>query len=84
MEDKIKGMLAGEMMGDVLGHPYELGTMSKKIHEFTGYVDTQAKSYNRFTKKTKLSALGQWTDDTEMTFSLVYGMKKQKKIGKKY
>jgi ADP-ribosylglycohydrolase len=64
--DKIKGMLWGAILGDVLGSPYEFN----KTLPYSDKIIYQINRVNRFNVVTKMG-LGQATDDSEMTKTLL-------------
>jgi ADP-ribosylglycohydrolase len=76
MEDKIYGMMVGHCLGDVLGAPYEFGTLkralAKKSISFSPLVEHVASHFNMYTKTTRVAAVGQPTDDTEMAMAALH------------
>lgn len=64
--DKLEGMLAAHAVGDALGAPHEF-RVSK--YKYTGIVQYPALLKTQY-QGTKKSAVGQVTDDTEMTMAL--------------
>lgn len=69
MEDKIRGMFVGMVLGDALGAPHELKSNCKNV--YTGRMELQNRHYNRFTKTEYLHPVGSATDDTEMMLCLL-------------
>lgn len=65
--DRIRGMLAGVALGDTLGAPLEFKHNSDK--KYTGYIEFKT-TWNTRAGKKEL-AIGQFTDDTEMTLTLM-------------
>jgi ADP-ribosyl-[dinitrogen reductase] hydrolase len=78
IEDRIYGMIYGGALGDALGAPYEF---RKKMDSYTGILDTPIVRNNMY-QGVKKSAIGQITDDTEMTLALSYSLLKNKKYDK--
>lgn len=75
--DKIKGMIYGGMIGDALGAPYEFGKTKNKFLDFDGVINKPIVR-NSMYQGVKKSSIGQITDDSEMLFSLIYSMEKNK------
>lgn len=67
--DKLKGLLFGGALGDALGAPHEFRHL--KHHVYTGKLEYQAYTYNRFSKEKTYLDIGQVTDDTEMGICLM-------------
>lgn len=63
--DKITGMLAGVALGDALGTPHEFFS-----NDYTGKLEYKVKSKRRF-KEPLVGVVGQVSDDTEMTLTLL-------------
>ena len=66
--DRIKGMFAGAFLGDALGAPHEFKCNSKII--YTGKLEFEPFLNTRY-QGTKRLAVGQVTDDSEMTLTLL-------------
>ncbi len=62
--DKIRGMLIGGAIGDAIGAPHEHGTLP-----YTGILTDKVTYHSRF-HGWRTYALGQLTDDTEMTLTV--------------
>ena len=73
-QDKIRGMLTGHALGDALGHPHEFHCQTDK---YTGKLEYRAKHTSRF-QGTKYAAIGQCTDDTDMTMALCHSLINEK------
>jgi ADP-ribosylglycohydrolase len=71
--DLFKGSIYGSILGDVLGAPYEF-VKSVSLSEYTGIIKHKPIRYYRFTDTYKYSALGQFTDDTEMKLALMHSI----------
>lgn len=67
LQDKIEGMLAAHAVGDAIGAPHEF-KYSK--YSYTGKIQYPAEMRSQY-QPTKISAIGQVTDDTEMSFALI-------------
>ena len=67
--DKFKGAVAGVFIGDTLGAPHEFRT-SRPVREYTGLVQFETIVPSRF-HAPKTIPLGGYTDDTEMTLTLM-------------
>lgn len=67
--DRVRGMFATLALGDALGAPHEM-RRGAPLGQYTGEAYLSVVSYNRFTKKERRTAVGQVTDDTEMTLAL--------------
>src|SRR3990167_6684203 len=74
MEDKIKGMVIGSILGDALGFPHEFNTK----HTYTGKLEFQPIVRSRF-QGTKTYNIGQTSDDTDMSLILIHSLIKHKK-----
>ena len=68
--NKIHGMLVGVALGDALGHPHEFKYQHDK---YTGKLEYKGKHNSRWTG-TKYAAIGQYTDDTEMSLALAHSL----------
>ena len=70
--------LTGHILGDVLGSPYEFKHNARASDEYSRIIryEIEAKKYKGNEKK--YGALGQPTDDTEMTMALLYSLKRSK------
>jgi ADP-ribosylglycohydrolase len=66
--DKIQGMFIGAFLGDALGAPHEFRVNANV--PYTGILEHQAFHVSRYQGTRKL-AVGQCTDDTEMTLTLL-------------
>lgn len=66
IKDKIKGMIYGEALGDALGAPHEFRNQKKN---YNGKLDKPIITISRWQGQF-VSAVGQITDDTEMTICL--------------
>lgn len=66
--DKIQGMFIGAFLGDALGAPHEFRVNANV--PYTGILEHQAFHKSRYQGTRKL-AIGQCTDDTEMTLTLL-------------
>jgi ADP-ribosylglycohydrolase len=67
--DAARGALYGLAMGDALGAPHEFTRWNK--HEYDGTLRHRAKVFYRFQNRELWYAVGQTTDDTEMTMALL-------------
>ena len=67
--DRIRGMLMGAFLGDALGAPHEF---NKKL-PYTGILEYKTSMNTQFQGKKEL-AVGQVTDDSEMTLTLLRQM----------
>ena len=67
MDDRIFGMFYGHAIGDALGSGYEFD--QKLLENFIGIINVPVHFNNRFHGK-KIGAIGQVTDDMEMTMEL--------------
>jgi ADP-ribosylglycohydrolase len=63
--DKVTGMLAGFALGDALGTPHEFFN-----NEYTGKLEYKVQSKRRY-KEPLIGVVGQVSDDTEMTLTLL-------------
>lgn len=77
LQDKIKGSLAGVFIGDAAGAPYEFSS-SPSVSTWTGKISIPYKIPSRF-HGNRTSSLGQVTDDSEMTISLIDSLIRNKK-----
>lgn len=75
--NKIKGMIYGVALGDAIGAPYEFKKNKEKFNNYTGIIDKKIIHNNRW-QGSKSSALGQITDDTEMTLALANSIIRKK------
>jgi ADP-ribosylglycohydrolase len=66
--DRVRGMLFGVAIGDALGGPHEF-RYQVPLSEYHGLVEYPLTHCSRFTGKA-VGAVGQITDDTEMTIAL--------------
>ena len=76
ISDRIKGMIVSFLLGDALGTPHEL--RSNQHNVYTGKLELQARSFNRFTKETTLHPVGCVSDDSEMTLVLLKSLIRNK------
>lgn len=67
--DKLKGLLIGGALGDALGVPHEFRHLKHNV--YTGKLEYQAYTFNRFTKQKTYMDIGQVSDDTEMSMCLL-------------
>jgi ADP-ribosylglycohydrolase len=67
--DKLKGLLIGGALGDALGAPHEFRHLKHNI--YSGKLEYQAYTWNRFTREKTYLDIGQITDDTEMSICLL-------------
>jgi ADP-ribosylglycohydrolase len=83
MQNKLKGMMYGVALGDAIGAPYEFrkGKGPEKFKNYTGLIDKKISHKNRFQDE-KTSALGQITDDTEMSLALANSIINKKRYDK--
>lgn len=65
--DRVRGMLMGALLGDALGAPHEF---RKRQFPYTGILEYKAAMNTQFQGKKEL-AIGQITDDGEMTLTLL-------------
>lgn len=70
--DRVRGMLMGAFLGDALGAPHEF---RGGLGPYTGVLQYGTKMHTQF-QGTKELAIGQCTDDTEMTLTLLRQMVK--------
>jgi len=71
VKDKTLGMLVAHVTGDALGAPYEfIKEWKERIASFDGTIKTEPSYTTRYNKVIK-GVVGQWTDDTEMTITLL-------------
>ena len=68
--DKIRGMLYGLALGDALGGPHEV---YRSPYVYTGRIEHPIERNLQWQGK-KISAIGQVTDDTEMTITLAWSL----------
>ncbi len=68
-KDKVLGMLWGAVVGDVLGSPHEF-RLSTPVSEYTGVVEYTTQVFSRY-HPTRKTVVGQVTDDSEMTITLL-------------
>ncbi len=66
--DKLLGMVQGHLMGDALGAPHEFKRNSKYI--YNGKLEHQVRMMSQY-QGTRFSIIGQFTDDGEMTLTLL-------------
>jgi ADP-ribosylglycohydrolase len=66
INNKIKGMYVGAMMGDALGFPHE---SKKSKYNYTGKLEYNAKVYSQY-QPTKVLLVGEFSDDSEMALTL--------------
>jgi ADP-ribosyl-[dinitrogen reductase] hydrolase len=72
--DRIHGMLVGVALGDALGHPHEFRYNNNL---YTGKLQYRAEHRSQW-QETKYAVVGQYTDDTEMTFALAQSLIRKK------
>lgn len=80
-KDKIKGMLYGCLLGDAIGAPYEFRKGKNALIDFDGTIKNTIIHNSQFQGK-KESALGQITDDSEMTSVLLDSISNLKRYDK--
>jgi ADP-ribosyl-[dinitrogen reductase] hydrolase len=73
--DKIQGMFMGAFLGDALGAPHEFRVNANVL--YTGVLEHQAFHVSKYQGTRKL-AVGQCTDDTEMTITLLRALIRDK------
>ena len=66
-QDRIQGLFLGHALGDAMGAPYEF--VYNKKQEITDLITLQQRHRSQW-QGTRMSALGQVTDDTEMSLAL--------------
>ncbi len=66
--DKLLGMIQGHLMGDALGAPHEF--YRNRNYDYTGKLEHKVRMMSRF-QGTRFSIIGQFTDDGEMTLTLL-------------
>ena len=66
--DKLLGMIQGHLMGDALGAPHEFRRNRKYI--YTGKLEHKVRMMSQY-QGTRFSIIGQFTDDGEMTLTLL-------------
>src|SRR5438105_793924 len=71
--DRFRGAFAGLFIGDVLGAPHEFRT-STPLDLYTGLIKFETTVPSRF-HGVRTIPLGQYTDDTEMTLTLMRSIK---------
>ena len=74
IKDKILGMVIGGSLSDALGAPHEFYYQNKK---YTGKLEHQARISSQF-QGNRYCAIGQFTDDTEMTLIILRSLVKNK------
>ena len=75
LEDSVRGTLIGVALGDALGVPHEFRNQSKNVYTGTLYIPA-AFNFHNFVKFSNV--IGQWSDDTEMTLTLMRSIIEQK------
>lgn len=74
-KDKLLGMVQGVFLGDSLGAPHEFWHSRNLV--FTGKLKYKPKMVSRW-QGTRYGFIGQWTDDSEMTLTLLRSLAKSK------
>ncbi len=73
--DKLLGMIQGNLLGDALGAPHEFKRNRKYI--YTGKLEHKVRIMSQF-QGTRFSVVGQFTDDGEMTLTLLRSLLQSK------
>jgi ADP-ribosylglycohydrolase len=80
LKDKIMGMFQGHLMGDALGAPHEF-RYNKNTYKFTGILQHPIRMMSRFQGQ-RFGVVGQYTDDGEMTLTLLRSLIRNKGYNK--
>ena len=74
-ENRLLGMIQGHLMGDALGAPHEF--RYNRSYIFSGKLEHKSRRTSRF-QGTKEAVVGQFTDDGEMTLTLLRSLAKSR------